>query len=326
MNVMSVVFLFPSSSLSILLESTVQYEWQSFELIYNYYLVMNVVKRFTGLQTELGENCNTREMEIVIFDVMAVHLLETAPLLEPLVDCLVPSSRSILCQEVYLRYSISRHTNLRWGAPVAFVGFDLFTSRNEMDKPVAKDLHVGPPTTRIGPIDPNDMASLNADSNFISNAGAFVLVRPPFLVDRLPIGPKVCAIDCCLALLASIAAEAIGPFDLHAEEEGGMRLRKKRNDDVKLTMRPTSTYHERCEIGNRNHDEVNPLPQRLSTLDPGHSTQSSLNGIRLEVKKTPEQVERSGIPRQRSLNPVPNRNARLGSNPKMRSKGPIRLQ
>ena len=88
-----------------------------------------------------------------------------------------------------------------------------------MDKPVAKDLHVGPPTTRIGPIDPNNMASLNAHSNFISTAGAFVLVRPPFLGDRLPIRPEVCTIDCRLALLASIAAEAVGPFDLYAEAE-----------------------------------------------------------------------------------------------------------
>ena len=54
------------------------------------------------MQTELGENCDTREMEIVIFDVMPVHLLETAQLLEPLVNCLVSSSGSILCQEVYL--------------------------------------------------------------------------------------------------------------------------------------------------------------------------------------------------------------------------------
>jgi len=61
---------------------------------------MNIVKGFTGLQTELGKNCNTREMEIVIFDVMPVHLLETTPLLEPLVDCLMPSSGSILCQKV----------------------------------------------------------------------------------------------------------------------------------------------------------------------------------------------------------------------------------
>ena len=87
-----------------------------------------------------------------------------------------------------------------------------------MDKPVSKDPHVGPPTTRIGTVDPNDMASLNAHSDFISNAGAFVLVRPPFLVDRLPIRPKVRTINCGLALLASITAKAIGPFDLYAEE------------------------------------------------------------------------------------------------------------
>ena len=58
-----------------------------------------------------------------------------------------------------------------------------------------------------------------------------------------------------------------------------------------------STHHEGRQISNRNHDEVDPLPHRLPTLDLCHSTESSLDGIRLEVKKTPEKVERSGIPR-----------------------------
>jgi len=151
-------------------------EWQTFELISYNYLVPNTVKGLTEFQTKLGENCNTREMAKVLVDVMPVHLLEAAPLLEALVDCLMTSSGSILCQKVYFRYSISRHTNLSRGTTVAFVCFNLFTRRNEMNQPVSEDLHVRPPTTRIGPIDPNDMASLNAHSNFVSNAGTFVLV------------------------------------------------------------------------------------------------------------------------------------------------------
>jgi len=149
---------------------------------------------------------------------MTKAILNALELLEPLVDCLVSGSGSILCQKVHLGYSISRHTNLPRRTAVAFVSFNLFPRRNEMDEPVSEDPHVRPPTTRIGPVDPNDMASLNAHSNFVSNAGPFVLVRPPLLVDVLPIRPKLRTIDCGLALLASITAKAIGPFDLYAEE------------------------------------------------------------------------------------------------------------
>jgi len=83
-----------------------------------------------------------------------------------------------------------------------------------MDQPVSKNLHVGPPTTRVRSIDPHNVTSLNAHSNFVSNTRAFVLVRPPLLVDSLSIGTKVRTINCCLALLALITAKAIGPFDL----------------------------------------------------------------------------------------------------------------
>ena len=46
-----------------------------------------------------------------------------------------------------------------------------------------------------------------------------MLVRPPLLVDVLPVDTKVGAIDCDFALLATVATEPIGPFDLEQQAE-----------------------------------------------------------------------------------------------------------
>jgi len=54
-------------------------------------------------------------------------------------------------------------------------------------------------------IDPNNVTSLNAHNNFVSNTGAFELV--------LVVDAKVSTIGCCLGLLAAVATKTVGPFE-----------------------------------------------------------------------------------------------------------------
>ena len=84
-----------------------------------------------------------------------------------------------------------------------------------MDQSVPEDLHVGPGTTRIGSIDPNNVSTLDTDSNFIADPRLLELVRVPLLGPRswLP-DPEVSAIDSDLALLAFVVAKPLAPPNL----------------------------------------------------------------------------------------------------------------
>jgi hypothetical protein len=109
----------------------------------------------------------------------------------------------------------TRSTGLVWSTLIALVSFHPLSIRNHVNQTMAEDLHVRPSPARIGSIDPNNLTSLNADSNFIADPRLLELVRVPLLGPRswLP-DPEVSAIDSDLALLAFVIAKPLAPPNL----------------------------------------------------------------------------------------------------------------
>jgi len=96
-----------------------------------------------------------------------------------------------------------------------FVSFNHLTSCKHVDELSCKDFDVGPPTAWKMTIDPNNLASLDADSNLASDARSFALVRVPLFVKRtglvdFEVGP----INSGQAGLDAAIAELVPPSNL----------------------------------------------------------------------------------------------------------------
>ena len=88
-------------------------------------LVSNIVERLSIFQTELGNNSNRIKDEVVFINIMPVDLLQCSPLLEALVDSLMPASSILLGSQISMRDCHARSPDVVWVATVAFVSFGL---------------------------------------------------------------------------------------------------------------------------------------------------------------------------------------------------------
>ena len=88
-----------------------------------------------------------------------------------------------------------------------------------MNEPMTEDFDVWPTATGIRTIDPNDLPSLNADCDLISDTGAMELVRIPLGVEWMDLSnSKVSSIDSDLASLSSITVESVLPANLWEQQ------------------------------------------------------------------------------------------------------------
>jgi len=88
-------------------------------------LVSNVVERLSIFQTELGNNSNRIKDEVVFINIMPVDLLQCSPLLEALLDSLMPASSILLSPQISMRDCHAWSPDVVWVATVAFVSFGL---------------------------------------------------------------------------------------------------------------------------------------------------------------------------------------------------------
>jgi hypothetical protein len=102
-----------------------------------------------------------------------------------------------------------------WTTTVSIISFNSLSRRKLVNETVSEDFDVRPTTSRIWPIDPNNISTLNADSNLIPQTRLIEFVRVPFGAERvLLLNTEVGPIDSDLAGLATIIPEAVHPSDL----------------------------------------------------------------------------------------------------------------
>jgi hypothetical protein len=146
---------------------------------------------------------------------MAVHRLETIELLEPSVHRFMSSSSALLGLLVDLRNIVIGSSNRFSFTSVAIVGLDFLSMSKRLLQSVSKDLDVGPLAARKWAIDPDNITSLNADSDLIAQSSSPILVGEPLRVERLGLlDPEVCAVNSHFARLSLITPESIAPTNL----------------------------------------------------------------------------------------------------------------
>jgi hypothetical protein len=167
------------------------------------------------IKGELGADCHSREDHPVLVLIMSVHGLETVELLEPMVHRLMPGSSVLLGLLVDLRNILIGSSNCSSFTWVAIVGLHFLTRSERLLQSVSKDLEVGPLTTGERAIDPDNITSLNADSDLIAQSSSPELVGEPLLAERgRLVNLQVGAINRHFARLALITPESIAPTNL----------------------------------------------------------------------------------------------------------------
>lgn len=155
---------------------------------------------------------------------VAVLLLQATPLFEPSVYRLMTCTGNLLRFLVCARVVVSRSTD--FVVRIASVSFHKLTWIELLLQLPPKDLHVGPSSCWERATYPDDITSLDANSNFIPKSGALILVAIPFprkrngFVDR-----KVYAIHRHFAGLSPVTAKPIFPPNLPNKQR---RVREQR--------------------------------------------------------------------------------------------------
>jgi len=134
---------------------------------------------------------------------------------------------------------------------VAFVSFNHLSNAKHVDELSRKDLDVRPPTTRERTIDPNNLASLDADSNLASCARSFVLVTAPLLAERMGlVDSEVGSINSDQAGLAAIVGKSVLPSHPAEQQQKGVRQHQLKLHKEKQT-RDAADNATRTTIGER---------------------------------------------------------------------------
>jgi hypothetical protein len=178
-------------------------------------LILALERMLSVIEGELSTDCHSREHHPVLVSIMSVHGLETVELLEPTVHGFMASSSPLLGFLVNLRNIIIGGSNRSSFAWVAIVGLDFLARSKRLLQSVSKDLEVGPLTTGERAIDPDNITSLNADSDLIAQSSSPELVGEPLLAERgRLVNLQVGAINRHFARLALITPESIAPTNL----------------------------------------------------------------------------------------------------------------
>jgi len=102
---------------------------------------------------------------------------------------------------------------------VSFVSFNHLANAKHVDELSCKDFDVRPPTTWKRSIDPNNLASLDADSNLAPHARSFVLVRVPLFAEWMGlIDSEVGSINSDQAGLAAVVGKSVLPSNLKQQQ------------------------------------------------------------------------------------------------------------
>lgn len=112
---------------------------------------MDLEESLSQLEGKLGDDNNGGKDGAVLLLVVAVDLLQGTKLLEALVDGLMPSSRLQSFTFIRKRDDLALHFHVIGFSPVAIVGQNHLTWRNQSFQSKTEDTDIGPPTTHEGP-------------------------------------------------------------------------------------------------------------------------------------------------------------------------------
>ena len=148
---------------------------------------------------------------------MPEDLLQSCKLFEALVDGLMPSSDIIL--ELFDGFTVELIWNdyRRMLLPtVTQVGLRFLPClQQQLLQSLSKDVDVWVGATGKRPIDPNNVASYDANRHLVPVTRGFELVGEPVPLWMLLWQPKIGSINRDLASLACITEVSVGPKDLH---------------------------------------------------------------------------------------------------------------
>ena len=133
-------------------------------------LVGHLVGLLTSFKQELSANSSSFKAHYMLVDGVTEGLCEDIELLDALVDSFMPCRSFLHCPLV----SVGDNAVGSASGPVSFVAF---VSNNHLSRSqlafhlVPVDANIRPATTHIGSIDPDNVSSLDAHSNLVSNTG-----------------------------------------------------------------------------------------------------------------------------------------------------------
>ena len=156
----------------------------------------------------------------MIMKIMAKPLSVAPKALQVAIDVLVPVPSVILGSLVGPGHIAVGSPNSRMN--VGAISFNHFSRRQLSEDTMLEHLQIRPGATPIRTIQVDNVAGLNASSNFIANARAIVLVSVPGLAERFGLwDDAIDSINTNLARPISIAKgtspEPVLPSDLHTE-------------------------------------------------------------------------------------------------------------
>ena len=183
----------------------------------------------------------------MLVDGVSEFICEDFELLDTPVDSLMPCQCLLHCPGVGLRDDVVGCTSAGVSS-VSFVSNNLLTRSQHWLHTIPEDGDIIPAATLIGPINPNNVTSLNTYTNLVSNTSRPELVRVPTFVERVLvpfIDFAVNSIICDLAGLVAIGLEwsnlkAIIPDDLWQIVKG-----------MGLIMKAVKQVDKRSDIHNR---------------------------------------------------------------------------
>ena len=142
-------------------------------------LVVHMKWNLTTTEGKLGEGGNGLEAVLVLPEWMPERLLEAAPGLELGIDAFMA------CPGIGSGSRVLERDDMPWSSAswmrASFVCFNHLTSSKHTSQSRLEDLEVRPLATGKGPMNPNNLTSLNADCYFISHTSLLELVTVPFL-------------------------------------------------------------------------------------------------------------------------------------------------
>ncbi len=159
-------------------------------------------------------------------NVVPVHLLENAPILEAAVKGFMARPGRRLHPQILGGVAVIVRTfHLVRAANVAVVGLDALAWLEEVREDVVKDLDVHPSAGRVGSRDPHQIPGKDVNPELVSERGlARILVgakEVPLLCNPLLLDAVVGTVDCHQTIISLVVFETAFKHNLRFREGGG---------------------------------------------------------------------------------------------------------